>query len=181
LRLGDIPTKTPALGMRQAILGELHAVAPELPILGIRTWREYIRDFSTPYWTMRVGAGLFAVLSGLALALAGIGVFGMKACLVAQRTREIGIRMALGATRCQTLWLVLREGFLSSLAGTGVGLVLVWMGTRFMRSLLFDVGTLDPCVLAFTALVLTLAVLLASYIPARRAARIDPMVALRYE
>ena len=124
---------------------------------------------------------MFSLLGGLALFLAVVGVYGLKAYTVARRTREIGIRMALGATMHDTLWMVLREGLWLTLIGTGLGLTLALLTGRLLASMLYEVSPMDPVVLVAAPLVLTAVSLLASYIPARRAARVDPMVALRYE
>lgn len=122
--------------------------------------------------------GVFAVTS-LLLALAG--VCGVLAYSVAQRTREIGVRMALGASTASVLKMVLRQGLTTSVAGVAIGLAGSFMLTRTMRSLLFEIGPNDPVTLVSVTLLLMLATVLASYIPARRAAKLDPMVALRYE
>jgi len=101
--------------------------------------------------------------------------------VVSRRTREIGIRMALGADRGDVLWLVLREGIVLTLTGLGVGLVLSVGTARLLASLLYEVNTLDPVVFILAPLVLAASTLLASYLPARRATRVVPMVALRHE
>jgi putative ABC transport system permease protein len=133
-----------------------------------------------------VGSSRFyGMLSGsfafLAVVLAAIGLYGVIAYSVTQRTREIGVRMALGARRADVLWLVLREGLLLAVFGTLLGLALALALTRFLNSLLFEVKTNDPVILVSLAFGLLLVSLLASYIPARKATKVDPMVALRYE
>ncbi len=112
----------------------------------------------------------------LALFLAVIGLYAVKAYVVSRRTREIGIRMALGADRGDVLWLVLREGIILTLTGPGGGLPLSVATARLLPSLLYEVSTLDPGVFILAPLVLA-----ASYLPARRATRVVPMVALRHE
>jgi ABC-type antimicrobial peptide transport system permease subunit len=122
--------------------------------------------------------GLFAAV---ALALAAVGIFGVRSFFVTQRTREIGIRMALGAGRAEVMRLVVGRGAL--LAGVGIGLGIagaLWV-TRWMRALLFGVPAHDPLTFAVVVLVLAGTALLASYLPARRATRVDPMVARRGE
>jgi putative ABC transport system permease protein len=126
-------------------------------------------------------ASLFGTFAVVALLLAGVGIYGVMAFGVTQRTHEIGLRMALGADKQQVLGLVLREGFSLALGGLGLGLVGAMILGRAMQSTLYGVGTVDFGPFAVVALVLLTAALLACYIPARRAARVDPMVALRYE
>jgi predicted permease len=124
---------------------------------------------------------LVGVFAGAALLLALAGVFGVLAYSVARRTREIGVRIALGANAADVLRMVLAQGLITSVAGVLVGLAGSILLTRSMRSLLFEVGPNDPVTLVGGTLVLMLAAMLACYIPARRAAKVDPMVALRYE
>jgi putative ABC transport system permease protein len=124
---------------------------------------------------------LLAVFAGVAMILAAIGIYGVIAYSVAQRTREIGIRMALGAQRTDMLSMILRQSLTLVAIGLGIGLIASFAGTRLLKSLLYGVGAADVATYALVVLVLGGAALLASYIPARRAMRVDPMVALRYE
>jgi predicted permease len=124
---------------------------------------------------------LVVVFAATALLLALGGVFGVLAYSVAQRTREIGVRIALGASTTNVLKMVLQQGALTAAIGMAIGLLGCFLLTRFMRSLLFEVGPGDPLTLAGVALLLVIATGIASYVPARRAAKVDPMVALRYE
>ncbi len=117
----------------------------------------------------------------MALFLAGMGLYAVKSHMVAARTPEIGIRMALGATRRDILTLVLCQGATSTFVGLLVGMLLALVMTRVIRSALQGISTIDLVSIVVTVVVLTATSLLASYIPARRAARVDPMVALRYE
>ncbi|HVQ28441.1 MAG TPA: FtsX-like permease family protein, partial [Vicinamibacteria bacterium] len=124
---------------------------------------------------------LLSLFAGLALALAAVGIYGLMAYLVGQSTKEIGIRMALGATTRSVLGLVLRQGLGLALSGAALGLTAAVALARLMESLLFGVGGKDPVTFAAVAVLLTGVAFVATYLPARRAARTDPMASLRAE
>ncbi|MFL6274021.1 MAG: ABC transporter permease [Blastocatellia bacterium] len=149
-----------------------------LPLLSVMPMSEQIAFSLVP---LRLASGIVSVLGMVGLALAGIGIFGVVSYSVAQRTRELGIRMALGASRRDVLYLVLAQGWKLALIGVAIGLALSFALTRALTSLLYGVSASDPPVFAAMALVLSTVALLASYLPARRATRVDPMIALRYE
>ena len=163
-----------------ALRREIRAVDAHLPMLAFKTMRDHL-DSSFDLWIVRTGARLFAIFGGVALLLAMIGLYGVRAYTVARRTREIGIRMALGSDAATTLRLILREGLLLTVTGTGVGLALSLGVGKLLSVFLYEVNGLDPVVLLGAPLLLGAVSLLACYLPARRAARVDPMVALRYE
>jgi predicted permease len=155
-------------------------VDPTLPIINLRTFAQHL-DADISLWFVRAGAALFSVFGGLALGLAVVGVYGVKAYAVARRTREIGIRMALGAEPSAVLWMILREGVLMLASGLVLGLLLAFGTGRIVSSLLYQVGALDPVAFTIAPLILAAAALLACYLPARRATRISPLTALRSE
>ena len=157
---------------------ELREVDPDLPMYGVRTMAERVDESLA---RRRFSMLLLTLFAGLALGLASIGTYGVLAYLVSQGTREIGIRLALGATPRRILVLIVRHGMTVALAGVALGVAGALLLTRFMRTLLFGVTASDPLTFAGIAGLLTLVALLASYLPARRAARIDPMVSLRSE
>ncbi len=164
----------------ETVRREIRAVDPELPVLSLKTMRMHI-DSSMDLWIVRMGARMFVIFGGVALLLAAIGLYGVRAYTVAMRTREIGIRMALGANASDALRMVLREGLVLTAIGAGVGLVLSIGAGKVLSSLLYRVDSIDPLVLSAAPALLAAVSLVACYIPARRAARLDPMVALRDE
>jgi putative ABC transport system permease protein len=129
----------------------------------------------------RMGAVLLAVFGLVALLLAAVGLYGLMSYGVARRTREIGIRMALGAGTHSVLALVLKEGMLLVSGGLAVGLIVAAAVTRLLASFLYGVSPLDALTFLAIPVVLAVVALLATYLPARRAVRVDPMIALRYE
>jgi putative ABC transport system permease protein len=162
----------------QAIRQKLHAVNPDLIVSGSENETEVVAQSIA---SQRFSLALLGAFAGLALLLASIGIYGVLSYLVGQRTHEIGIRMALGAGRLDVLRMVLRDGARMTLAGTAIGIVAALGLTRLMSSMLFGVKPTDPITFGLVATVLCGVALLAGYVPARRAAKVDPMVALRYE
>jgi predicted permease len=157
---------------------EVQRLDPNLPVQVLRTLPEHV---SEALWPARLGAGLLAMFGLLALTLAAVGLSGLIAYLVSQRTREIGIRLALGAQAGDVLKLVIWQGLKLTLSGVVIGLLGAFALTRLMENLLYGLSTTDPLTfLAITSLLFAVA-LLACYIPARRATKVDPLVALRYE
>ena len=153
-------------------------IDPDLPLARVRTMQEVV-DLSVQDWRFR--AVLLGSFGALALFIAAIGVYGVISYSVAQRTQEIGVRVALGADRQDVLGLVLRQGMNTALSGIAIGLVAAFALTRVMANLLFGVNARDPLTFGAVAVLLGLVALGACYVPARRAMKVDPMVALRYE
>ena len=161
-----------------AVQNEVHAMDNELPIFNVKTMDDYI---SATVAGPRFNATLLVIFAGVALILTIVGLYGVMSYSVAQRTNEIGIRMALGAQTKDVLRLIVSQGFKLVLIGLGIGLAGAFALTRVIASLLFGVTTKDPLTFAAVAVLLALVALLACYIPARRATRLDPLHALRYE
>jgi putative ABC transport system permease protein len=156
----------------------VHDLDPNQPVVKIRTMDENVSDsISQP----RFRTVLLAIFAGLALVLSSIGIFSVMAYSVAQRTRELGVRMALGASRGRILQLVLVHGFRLTVIGLVIGLAATFAFTKYVSSMLFSVRAYDPFTLAGMAIVVIVVSLLACYIPARRATRLDPIVVLRHD
>ena len=159
-----------------SVKSELRSFDADLPMYYVRSMQQRVNESLA---RRRFSMLLLGVFAGVALVLATIGIYGVMAYLVNQGTRELGIRIALGATQRDILQLVVRQGMTLAVSGVGIGLAGAFLLTRLIRSLLFGVEATDPLTFAGISLLLALIVLLASYIPAQRAARIDPMVSLR--
>jgi putative ABC transport system permease protein len=171
-------TDVAASTVTQALREQVRAVDRDLPVFGERTMTQVAAEsVSRRKFAMQL-VGLFGVL---ALLLAGIGIYGVIAYSVTQRTREIGIRVALGASRSAILRWVLKQGMVLTIAGVAVGLIGAFILTKYLRSLLFGVGPADFVTYGALAILLTVVAVIACYVPARRATKVDPLVALRYE
>ena len=164
----------------ETVRDEIRSVDPRLPVLALKSMRVHM-DNSFDLWVVRTGARMFVIFGGVALLLAAIGLYGVRAYTVAMRTREIGIRMALGACASDAVRMMLREGMTLFGIGAGVGLVLSLAVGKILSSLLYRVDKIDPVVLLAAPTLLASVSLVACYIPARRAARLNPMAALRDE
>jgi putative ABC transport system permease protein len=173
-----IRTQGEPTAVANAARNVIRALDPEQPVGDVRTMESLI---GTSVARARFNTLLLAIFAVVALLLAGVGIYGVTAYSVAQRTREIGVRMALGARAADALWLVVRRGMALALAGVAVGVVASFALTRLLKTLLFDMSATDPLTFAGIPLLLAAVALLACLIPARRAAKVDPMIALRYE
>ena len=162
----------------RAVEAAIHEVDPALPVFAVRPLETAI---SASYFGQRIGGSFLGLFGAIALALAAIGLYGVLAYTVSQRSREVGIRMALGASRGNVLGLILGQGVRLAAVGLGIGLAIAFAVTRLMRALLLDVSPTDvPVILGVSALLGAVAIL-ASLIPAHRATKIDPILAIRYE
>jgi putative ABC transport system permease protein len=171
-------TSSDPRGLERAVRAAFLAVDPTQPVFNVQSMESYLASSMAQ---RRFTLALLALFGGLALALAAVGIYGVVSCAVTSRTREMGIRMALGAERRDVLAMVLRQA--AALAGVGLaaGLAASFALTRFLSTLLFEVRATDLATLATIAALLAAVALAASYLPARRAASVDPTVALRYE
>jgi predicted permease len=161
-----------------AVRGELKNLDPDLPVYKVQTLDQIV---SASVSQTRFPALVLSVFAGLALLLAAVGVYGVLAYAVEQSKHEIGVRMALGAPRAQILRLFLAQGVKWAMLGGSAGLLAAFMLVRFMRSMLFEVGPYDPRIFGSGAAMLSIVVLMACYLPALRATKIDPMAAVRSE
>jgi putative ABC transport system permease protein len=161
-----------------AIQREVASLDKDQPVSDVRTLEQVVGEAVGP---QRFAMMLLAAFAALALALAAVGIYGVIAYFVSQRTHELGIRMALGACQTHVLGMVVRQALGLALAGAGLGVAGAFGLTRLLSGLLYSVRPTDPLTLALVTLVLLAVSALAGYIPARRATKIDPIVALRYE
>ena len=164
----------------ETVRREIRSVDAHLPVLALKTLRQQLEG-SFDLWIARTGARMFTIFGGIALLMAMVGLYGVRAYTVARRTREIGIRMALGADANGTLRMILREGLIVTSMGAGIGLLLSIVVGKLLSSLLYKVSGADPLVFTGSAILLSAISLVACYLPARNAARVEPMVALRSE
>jgi len=166
------------LRIAAAVTEVVHKFDANLPVTHVMTLDQLVSDSVSP---RRFSSALVAIFAGLALLLAAIGIYGVMSYTVSRRTQEIGVRMALGAQLGSVRRMILGQTLRLTLLGVGIGLAGAFVVARFLTSLLFGVGVYDPVTFLGVAALLIVVALAASYIPARRAMRVDPIVALRYE
>jgi putative ABC transport system permease protein len=178
--LMDIVVRTQGqpLSVQQSARSRIHDIDPELPLTNVRTLSDYVYDNAAQ---PRLNAALLGVFAGVALLIAAIGVYGVLAYSVNRRTREIGLRVALGAQPSGVLWWIARQGMLVAMAGIGAGLAAAIALSRVLAALLYQVEPRDPLTFTAVAVLLSAVALTACLEPARRASRVDPIVALRDE
>jgi predicted permease len=164
--------------MITAVQSEIKGLDDDLPVYGVMTMNQYFHDAMIG---PRIAAVVLSVFGAIAMLLASIGLYGVMAYTVSRRTREIGIRIALGAKPADILIMVLRQGMALVMIGVVIGLAAALAVTRLLSGFLYSVSATDPLTFISITLLLAGVALIASYIPARRATKVDPMVALRYE
>jgi putative ABC transport system permease protein len=173
-----VRTRTNPESLAGAVQRQVSSIDKSLPVSHLMTMDQVIAD---KLWRSRLSTLLLGIFAAIALALAAVGIYGVISYSVRQRTQEIGIRMALGAARADVLKLTLVASMKPVLVGIGVGLALAAAGSRLMVTLLYRVPAADPYTFGAVTLVLLFSAMLAAYLPARRAARVDPLIALRHE
>ncbi len=173
-----VRTGVEPLALVNAVRREIEALDPSLAVTDMRLMDDYVKEARAPTRFALVLIGVFGLA---ALILASVGLYGVLSYLVRQRTSEIGIRMAFGAGRTQILKLVVGQGMVLALVGLGIGVVSAFGITRVMTSMLVDVAPTDPLTFVTISALFLLVALVACYLPASRATRVDPMVALRNE
>jgi putative ABC transport system permease protein len=173
-----IRASVPPTSLVAAVRREVRALDRDLPVYNVKTMEDRLADVVAQ---PKVNLAVLGAFAALALVIAAVGTYGVMAYAVAQRTRELGIRVALGASGDRVVRLVVRQGMVPALVGVGMGLVGAALGARLLASLLYGVGPRDPLTFGVAVLTLGAVALAACYIPARRAARADPMLALRSE
>ncbi len=171
-------TSLDPVGLARQVRAEIAAIDPGVPVTEITSMNLLVRS---TVFEQQVSATIVGALGLMGLLLAAIGLYGLIAYTVAERTRELGIRMALGAQRGHALRLILRQGLALSAIGIAVGLGCALFATGLLQGMLYGVSARDPLTFAVVMALMLAVALLASYVPARRATKIDPMVALRYE
>jgi putative ABC transport system permease protein len=173
-----VRTKSPPEPLADAVRKTVWSLDPDQPILQLGTMQARLDEFYAP---RRFNLLIFGVFALVALLLAAVGIYGVLAYAVTQRTHEIGIRLALGAQAHDVLWLIVRQGLALTLVGVALGLIGAWGLTRVLQNLLYEVSATDPVTFACIALLLLAVAGAASFIPAWRATKVDPLVALRHE
>jgi putative ABC transport system permease protein len=173
-----VKTRIEPASIVPVVRSELRALDPNLPMYDIQTMEEVV---SQEVGTDRMFSGVLSIFAAVAMLLAAVGIYGVLSYTVSRRTHEIGVRLALGAGTGDVIRLILRRSLLLTAAGLGIGLAAAFAATRVLAGALFEVSATDPVTYGGVGLLLAFVALMASYIPARRATRVDPVIALRYE
>jgi ABC-type antimicrobial peptide transport system permease subunit len=174
----EVRTAGPPTSLAATVREIVGSIDPNLPVFGLMTQTDQIE---TSLRQERLFAALGTLLAGVALLLSAIGLYGLLAYAVTRRTPEIGLRMALGAARGSVLWMVLRESLVLTAIGLAAGIPAALLATSTLRAMLFGLAPRDPATIAGAAILMLLLAMAASFVPARRASRLDPMAALRIE
>jgi ABC-type antimicrobial peptide transport system permease subunit len=175
-----VDTSSAGLALVPAVRTALREAAPGVPVFKVRTFRQHAED-SIELWAMNLGSTLLTVFSLFAMLVAVVGIYSVKAYQVSRRTREIGIRMALGALPAAVQSLILREGLVTAAAGIAGGLLLGTGVNRLLSSVMYGMRPFDPIVLLGAAFLFLAAATVAAWLPARRATQVNPLEALRAE
>jgi ABC-type antimicrobial peptide transport system permease subunit len=170
----SVPTATVARNVRT----DIASIDPAQTVFAIRTMDEVLAGTMAP---RKFAAGLLALFAVVTVCLAGVGLYGVLSLWTADRTREIGVRIALGATRANVIKMVMRESIRMSIVGIGIGLVFALMATRILRGLLYGIAVFDAATFILCACFTLVLALVASYLPARRAMSVDPLLSIRQE
>jgi putative ABC transport system permease protein len=165
-------------GLLPTVRQVVQALRPNMPLTNVQTAEQLL---ATLLWAPRMGTALLTIFGLLALVLAAVGIYGVMSYSVNQRTVEFGLRMALGARPADIQNLVLKQGMFLCAAGVGMGLLTALLVSRFMAALLVGTSPSDPATFATISFILAIVAVIAGYVPARRATKVDPMIALRYE
>jgi putative ABC transport system permease protein len=173
-----VRTALDPLQIAASVRQQLHSLDPNLPFAEVATMDQLIEQQTAD---RRYTTGLLALFACFGVVLALIGVYGVVSYVVAQRTGEIGLRMALGAQRSDVIWMILKQGIGMAAAGAAAGLVGAWIFRKTVAQLVFGISPADPATFSMAAALLILFAGIACLVPARRAIKVDPMVALRYE
>jgi putative ABC transport system permease protein len=180
LRVLHVRTTRPPEILAGAIEHEIQGLEPNLPLYDVQSMKRAL-DGGYGLFAVRTGALLAAILALLGVSLAVVGLYGMVSFMTSERTHEIGVRIALGANATQIAGMVIGEGVRLTVAGTAIGLLGAFMLARVLARLLFGVAPTDPTSFVLASLCVSIVTLVATYLPARRATRVDPLVALRSE
>jgi ABC-type antimicrobial peptide transport system permease subunit len=167
-------------GLVEAVRREVRAAAPGLPLFSVRTFATHLSG-AAEYWALRLSTAMFAFFGGLALIVALVGIYGVTAYAVARRTKEIGVRMAIGARPGAVFRMILNESLATAVAGIAAGWLLGLGIGQVMASTFVDLAAFDPWTFSFVPVVFVLAALAATWMPARRATEVNPVTALRTE